>query len=445
MQVTKENMNDLNAIIHIEFNKEDYKPQVEKTLKDYSKKVSMPGFRAGKVPASLVRKMYGQSVFVDELNKLTSETLYNYLKENEIDVLGNPLPLPVNDFNVDVDNAEPIKLSFEIGISPQFKLQLNKDTQFTILEVEPQEEEIEKTIADYQKRLGSTIESNLINPDSIVTFILNIPSQSEGNFEEGKIITVDFQLLSDKTQKIIQGFGVNDSFSTPASDLFANQADLVKHIGDIDADFVLSLVLSKIEEIELAEINQQFFDTIFGEGNVTSLEEMKNRISEDTSKHYMKDGEERFYNEVVNFLIQNIQFELPDRFLQKWLLSVNTDKVSPEDIENNYNQYEKGIRWQLIENKLLEQNNIAFTPEDAIESLQKDFLAYFGGKFDDENLAQRAREIAVNMLKEEKERERVYDNLQKKAIIDLFKNSFTLIQEKLPFEKWVEAMNKPFA
>jgi len=445
MQVTQEKVNDLNAIIHIEFKSEDYKPQVEKTLKDYSKKASMPGFRPGKVPASLVKKMYGQSVFVDELNKLTSETLYNYLKDNQIDVLGNPLPLPINDFSIDVEPTEPIKLAFEIGISPQFDLKLNKETQFTLLTVEPQEEDLEKTIVDYQKRLGTSKVASVISNDSILTLTIFPQNQASEESADGNTISTEFKLLSDKIQSLIQNLSVDNRFDALAGELFTRAEDSNQKLKGISPETPLTIEIKKIEEIELAEVNQEFFDKIFGESNVTSLDEMKDRISEDTSKHYLKDSEERFYNEVIEHLIKEIKFELPDSFLQRWLLSVNTDKVSPEDIENNYTSYEKGIRWQLIENKLIVDNGIQVTFEGAVESLKGDFLAYFGAQADDEEISKRAQEIAINMLKDEKERDRVFDKLQKQAIIELFKNSFTLIQERLAFEKWVEAMNKPFA
>jgi trigger factor len=207
---------------------------------------------------------------------------------------------------------------------------------------------------------------------------------------------------------------------------------------------MFSFEVETVRRKEKAEINQDFFDKLFGPNTIFSEEELKNRIASDSNTRFQKDAETRFFNEVVEDLVKNSSFVLPDDFLKRWLSSTNEGKVTAEDIEENYNNYAKGIRWQLIENKLIRENEITVTREQAIDSVANDFLAYMGGAAGagEEGLTQ-ARSIAERMLQNEKEANKVFDRLYNEALNKLFLEKFTIQQVALPFEDWVKKVSEP--
>lgn len=237
------------------------------------------------------------------------------------------------------------------------------------------------------------------------------------------------------------------------------QVDLTKVIGNTkviaallgisseDAEALQSTFRFEIETIRrkaLAELNQDFFDKLFGKDVIFTEEELRNRIANDAAARFRKDSEARFFNEVVESLVKNAAFQLPDEFLKRWLSAQNEGKVEASDIEQNYENYARGIRWQLIENKLIRDNNIQVTREQAIDSVANDFMAYLGAvdANDEERLTQ-ARSIAERMLTNEKEAQKVFDRLYNEALNQVFLTKFTVNRTELPFDAWVAKVSEP--
>jgi trigger factor len=451
MNITKEHKDELNAIIRIQFGPEDYQPKIDQQLREYSKKVSMPGFRPGKVPAGMVKKMYGKSILVDELNKLTSDSLFGFIRDNQIDILGNPLPAPENDERLDLENPGHINLAFEIGLAPQFDLEISSKKSFEMYVPLIDEEFITKEIENYRERLGDYTETEVAEAGDLVHGVFTELNE-DGSVKEGGISRDtdihDADLKEGDSQAFV-GMKKGDSKTIDVKTVFVNPS-VIAAILAISAEEVESLTSNFRFEAETirrkakAEVNQEFFDKLFGKDAIFSEEELKNRIASDSNTRFQKDAETRFFNEVVEDLVKNSSFVLPDEFLKRWLSSTNDGKVSPEDIEQNYTNYAKGIRWQLIENKLIRDNEISVTREQAIDSVANDFLAYMGGAIGagEEGMTQ-ARSIAERMLQNEKEANKVFDRLYNEALNKLFLEKFTIQQVALPFEDWVKKVSEP--
>jgi len=451
MNITKEHKDELNAIIRIQFGPEDYQPKIDQQLREYSKKVSMPGFRPGKVPAGMVKKMYGKSILVDELNKLTSDSLFGFIRDNQIDILGNPLPAPENDERLDLDNPGHINLAFEIGLAPQFDLEISSKKSFDMYVPLIDEEFISKEIENYRERLGDYTETEVAEAGDLVHGVFTELNE-DGSVKEGGISRHtdihDADLKEGDSQAFV-GMKKGDVKTIDVKTVFVNPS-VIAAILAISAEEVEGLTSQFSFEAETirrkskAEVNQEFFDKLFGKDVIFSEEELKNRIASDSNTRFQKDAETRFFNEVVEDLVKNSSFVLPDEFLKRWLSSTNDGKVSPEDIEQNYTNYAKGIRWQLIENKLIRDNEISVTREQAIDSVANDFLAYMGGAIGagEEGMAQ-ARSIAERMLQNEKEANKVFDRLYNEALNKLFLEKFTIQQVALPFEDWVKKVSEP--
>jgi trigger factor len=450
MLITKEHQDSLNALIRIEFAPEDYQPKVDAQLKEYSKKVQMPGFRPGKVPAGMVRKMYGKSVLVDELNKLTSDTLMEYIREQELDILGNPLPHIENDNSLNLDNPGTIRLAFEVGMAPSFELGINRSVSLTYYAPLVDDAFVAKEIENYRERVGDYEEVEVAaQGDLLHGEFAELNAQGEvlegGLSKHADIHDAD---LKEGDATFFNGMKKGDSREVDMKAVFGNDT-VIKAIlgiseGTVPTEAKFRFTLETLKRKQKAELNQEFFDKLFGKDVIFSEEELKARIAGDAIQRFSKDSEARFFNEAVEYLVKNANFELPDAFLKRWLAQRNEGNVKPEDIENNYSDYSRGIRWQLIENKIIKDFNINVTHEQAIASVSAEFMAYMGGlQTNDEEQSARIQSIAENMLRNEKEAKRVYDRLYNEAMSRLFLDQFDVLKVELSFDDWVKKVTEP--
>jgi trigger factor len=451
MQITQENTGGLNALIRIEFAPEDYQPRIDAQLREYSKKVSMPGFRPGKVPAGMVKKMYGKSILVDELNKLTSDALMGYVRDANLDILGNPLPIEDNDTSLNLDNPGTIKLAFEIGLAPQFELNISSSKSFPFYTPIIDDAFITKEVDNYQDRLGDYTEVNLSEDGDIVHGAFTELGE-DGTVKEGGIskhTDIHDIDLKEGNSKAFIGLKPGESLTLNMKETFGNSKVIAAILGisESEVDALNSNFRFEVENIKRkakAELNQEFFDKLFGKDVIFNEDELRSRIARDASDRFVKDSEARFFNEVVENLVTQSAFELPDEFLKRWLKSNNDGKVNPEDIEQNYTNYARGIRWQLIENKIIRDFNIQVTREQAIESVENEFMAYMGGmEISSDEQRGRIRQIAEQMLQNEKEVNRIYGRLYNEAMNRIFLEQFSVKRIELAFDDWAKKVSEP--
>jgi trigger factor len=453
MNISQEKVDELNAVVRIEFSPSDYQPKIDEQLKEYARKVQMPGFRPGKVPFGMVRKMYGKSILVDQLNKLTSDTLFSFIRENNLDVLGNPLPKPENDMALDLENPGNIKLAFELGLAPSFTIDISSNHSFNLYTMKADDKYIGEIVNDYRVRLGEKAEADSFSEENDVLHGDLIELNEDGSIKEAgfeKHVHFSFpDFKSGNGAEVFRNMKAGEEKEVNLHEAIVNQAVIAAILGvkKEEAEQLSNRFLFKAESIQRpvpAELNQDFFDKLLGPGVVTSEAELQNRIAEDASKRYRKDSENRLFNEVVEHLVSNTSFNLPDEFLKRWLVSQNEGKVNPGDIDQNYSNYSKGIRWQLIEQKLIKENSINITSDQVLDAFTEDFLAYMGAPgTEDELMRERAAEIAKSMMKNEQEVNKVYDRLYNEALTTLFLSGFDIKTIELSFDKWVEQMNKP--
>lgn len=451
MQITQENTGGLNALIRIEFSPEDYQPRIDAQLREYSKKVSMPGFRPGKVPAGMVKKMYGKSILVDELNKLTSDSLTGYIRDSNLDILGNPLPADENDNSLNLDNPGTIKLAFEVGLAPQFDLNISSGIAFPYYSPVIDDTFVTKEVENYQERLGDYSDV-LVSEDGDMVHGIFTELDSDGNVKEGGIskhTDIHDIDLKEGNSKAFAGLKSGESITLNIKETFGNTKVIAAILGisetDVEAlDSAFRFEVENIKRKVKAELNQDFFDKLFGKDVIFNEDELRMRIARDASERFAKDSEARFFNEVVENLVSQSSFELPDEFLKRWLKSNNDGKVNPGDIEENYTNYARGIRWQLIENKIIRDFNIQVSREQAIESVENEFMAYMGGmEISSDEQRGRIRQIAEQMLQNEKEVNRIYGRLYNEAMNKIFLEQCTINRVELPFDDWAKKVSEP--
>ena len=312
MNITRENIDELNAVLKVDIAKEDYSGKVEKVLKDYRKNANIPGFRKGHVPMGMVKKQYGKAVLVDEVNKLLQDALNKYLTEEKLDVLGNPLPKDQENF--DWDN-ESYTFEFELGLSPQFEVNLENKESITYYKIVAGDEMIENQIKTLQKQYGKLISKEVAEEGDQLTGTFK-------NEAEGIDSSITLPLEKLKNKEPFLGAKAGDTIKVSTKDLFEDDHQMmdflkVEHDKAHDLDVEVEFHVDEVNTQELADLDQELFDKLFGSGEVTSVTELKEKIKEDAAKQFEQQSDQQLLNDVTEMLIENTSFDLPKEFLQK--------------------------------------------------------------------------------------------------------------------------------
>jgi len=440
MNIIQENIDELNAVLKVKVVANDYLPKVETALKDYQKKASIPGFRPGKVPSGMIKKMYGKSIMVDEINKLLNDSLYNYLNENKIEVLGNPLPKA--DSIIDWDNQQEFEFLYEMGLAPKFTVDLSPKDKFVYQTVKIDDELVNKYVSDIAKRYGKvenvdvSQETDLLNGD-FVELDSNGEILAGGVFKTGSLFLDRIKEAS--TKKSLVGLKKEDKVVLDASKIAENATELASLLGIDKAQAEaftskLQFTVRGVSRLAAAELNQHFFDKIYGPGAISTEEEFKLKIKDELSAMFVNDSERKFYNDVVEHLMNKINFNLPTQFLKRWIVAANEKPVTPEQVESEFDGYSKGLKWQLIENKIIKDNNLQVTNEEVVEHtkelIQQQFAQMGQGPMGDEELTQTTQRVLAN----QEEAKKLYEKLYGQKVMTLFKTKFTLDNKEVAYD-----------
>lgn len=436
MNITKEQIDDLNAIVTIEVAKDDYTDKVAKVLADYRKNANIPGFRKGNVPMSLIKKQYGMAVLSDEVNKLLQESLNNYLTEEKLDILGNPLPKVTEDFNWESDDY---KFEFELGLSPNFDLSLKTGKKVTKHTIVADDAMIDQQIESIKKQYGK------VSPTETVTEGVEIHgtfTNEEKEIDSKTTLTLE-ALKGKRNPKKFIDKKAGDVISLSTKSLFEDDHDLIKYLGikhdeahglEIDVEFTIT----EITSTEPAELNQELFDKLFGEGKISSEEELRDHIKADAEKQFATQGDQQFLNDISEYLIENTSFDLPSDFLKKWLQTAGEKQLTEEEAIEEYNKSEKGLRYQLIEGKIIKDNNLQITFDELkayAANLIKGQMAQFGQMDPSE---EEVNEIVTRVLSNQEEVKRLSDQSMSEKMMNFFKENATFEEKEVTYEEFIK-------
>lgn len=446
MDITKESIDELNAVVKLKVTPADYTDKVENALKSYQKKVSMPGFRPGKVPASLVRKMYGKSVLAEELNRILSDSLYNYIKENNLEVLGNPLPKEENN-NVDIENEKEFEFSFDMALAPQFSLNLDGNTSFTEMQVAADEKIINDYVSDITRRYGQIVPSQ-VSGEGDLLYGDFVELDAAGEVVPGGIYKSSSMFLDKPVKEhhqLLVGLKAEDKVDLDPIQVSDNVNDRAQKLG-ITAEQAEGLTnkfrftVKSISQLVPAELNQDLFDKVYGPGNVTNETEFRARIAAELEKMFSRDTEERLRSEITNNLLAKTNLSLPDTFLKRWLVAANEKPVTMEQVEAEYPMYARQLRWQLIENKLIKDNGIQVTPDEAkehVKEILKDNYRKYG-RNPDEVSENELNDTAQRVLGKEDEAKKIFENLYAQKLMTLYRSKFNIGTKKVSYEEFIK-------
>jgi trigger factor len=412
MNISKEQVGDLNLTVSVDINKDDYEPKVNEVLRDYRRKVSLPGFRPGKAPEGLIRKMYGKSVLVDEINKLVAGSLQNYIKDEQLSLLGDPMPVN-SGIELEWEIGNPFCFSFEMGLAPIVEVGLSKDDKVVRYRITVDKEMVDKDIDSYAARYGQ-----FVNVESVTDFkekltgdIVRLGADSQALEDEFSAEDTSILLSlvkDDEHKKVFENAKVGDEIIFNLSETFPNDWEIAsilkkkdkEEISDI-AGSLFRFTVKTIEKFVYAELNQELFDKVFGEGEVTGLEDFEERIKSAITERFEASCMIKFGSDMREYLLEKVNPQLPEEFLRKWLLSLNKD-VDPETFEKEFPAFLKSMKQDLITQSIIKQKEVKVEEQEVIdaakETTKRQFAQYGLTNIPDSALMN----YAMGALREEK-------------------------------------------
>ncbi|WP_299226811.1 trigger factor [uncultured Psychroserpens sp.] len=436
MNITREDIDALNAVVKVDIAKEDYSDKVEKILSDYRKSANIPGFRKGHVPMTMVKKQYGKAVLVDEVNKLLQDALNKYLTEEKLDVLGNPLPKPQDDLDWD---ADAFTFEFELGLAPEFEVKLKGKKTITHYNIVADDKMLDSQVEHIRKQYGKIISQDTVAKDSEITGVFE---NEEKGINNSTTITLD-KFKGKTTEKQFIGAKIGDVITLKTKKLFNDDHDLmtflkISHDDAHGLDIEVNFTINEINTRELADLDQELFDKLFGKGEVTSVTELKEKIKIDSEKQFGQQGDQKLLNDVTEYLVESTKFDLPAAFLQKWMQTAGEEVMDADQAKEEYEKSEKSMRYQLIEGKLIEKHGLQVTFDDLkahAREMIKAQMAQFGQMNpSDEELDG----IATRILSNKDEVKRLSEQLMSQKLLNLYKAEANLKTKEITYDDFVK-------
>ncbi len=436
MNITRENIDALNAVVKVDIVKEDYRDKVEKILSDYRKSANIPGFRKGHVPMGMVKKQYGKAVLVDEVNKLLQDALGKYLVEEKLDVLGNPLPKPQDDLDWD---ADAFSFEFELGLAPEFEVKLKGKKAITHYNIIADDDMITNQVENIQKQYGKIISQEQVAEDSEITG--KFVNEAE-NIENVATFSVD-KIKGKANVKKFVGAKVGDVITLKTKNLFNVDYGLttylkVDHQVAKDLNVEVTFEVSEINKRELADLDQELFDKLFGPKVVTTVTELKEKIKADSEKQFAQQGDQKLLNDVTEYLVDNTKFDLPAEFLQKWMQTAGEEPMTEDQAKEEYEKSEKSMRYQLIEGKLIAEHNLQVQFEE-LKAFAMDMIKGQMAQFGQMNPSEKELEdIAARIMSNQDEVKRLSEQLMSQKLLNLYKTEANLKTKDITYDDFVK-------
>lgn len=431
MNITKNTTDKLNAVLTVTVDKADYQEKVVDVLNQYRKTANIKGFRKGQVPMSFVKKQYEQAVIFDTVNEILQKSVSEYINAEKLSILGNPVPVMK-----DVDwDADQLSFDFELGLAPEFDVDLSK-VEVESYKVKVADDEIQKYVDNFAARFGSLKSLTQAEAEAV----LKVEASVEG--QETKQTFIRLEELKDASAFIGKKSG--DVVEVNSNDIFDTAEEAAQQLNtEVSEEGTnVTYTIKEINKAEKAEVNQELFDKVYGEGAVDSEEAFRNKIKEESENMYNKESDKQIINDVVAKLLDTVQFDLPTEFLTKWLITSNENVTSEEQAKEQLVKMDKGLRYQLIEAKIAEVNNVEVNAEEVKEAAFaaiKDQLKMYGQTSIPEETLQ---QIAMSALQNQEEYNRLSYQVFTDKMLDIFKNNVKLNEKEVTFDEFVDIITE---
>ena len=444
INITKENIDDLNAFLKVKIEKADYEEKVETVLKDYRKKATIKGFRPGMVPIGLIKKMYGKAVQIDEINKIVTENIQKYITDEKLEILGDPLPKVDEQDKIDFDTQQDFTFSFELGLTPLFELKLSKKNKVNQYDIIVDEKMRSQYLENYTRRYGELKKAEQIEEKDVVKGRIEAIDENGNVIPEGPSVeetSLGIDIIKDeKIKKEFIGKNIHDTIDFDLKKAFPNDTEIAgilhkkkEEVADLGANY--RFTVNEISRFYPAELGKELFDKIFGEDVINSEEEFMKKIEEEIVANLKRESDFKLMMDIKNMTMEKTDFQLPEEFLKKWLLRVN-EKSTAEQIEKEFDSFSKDLKWQLIRNKVAHDNEVKISEEELQKEAENitryQFQQYGLFYTTDEQIANYAKET----LKRDEDAKRIADKILDEKVILLIKELVKLEDKSVTTEEF---------
>jgi trigger factor len=444
LEITLNKKNNTEGLIKIKLTEGDYQPHVEEKVKDYARKANIKGFRQGKVPSGVIRKMFGKSILVDEINHLLSHKLSDYIKDNNLKIIGDPLPNHEKAREIDWESQKDFEFEYQIGMVEDFKYELSPAVKVKSYKIDIDDKVIADTLADLKKRFG-----NVTYPETseVSDSLFGSLTSKDGSVsKEHAFILVE--KIAKKEQSKFVGKKKDDEVEFDIEKAFTD-ADVKAQLLGIsedearDAKGSYTFKISTISRTEPAEVNQELFDKVFGKDVVTSEDAFTDKIKETIGENYKRETDHFLAHHIEDYFLDHTAITIPDEFLKNWLKSTSNGEVTDDILNKEYKDYVRGLKWDLIKTKIAEEKSIKVEADEVRNKAKEMILAQFGGQAFAEQLKDRMDAIADNYLQNENGQNfmKLYNQLKNEKIVDYIKQNISIDEKKVSvdeFKKIVE-------
>ena len=445
MKITQSKAKDLMATITVEVVAADYTEKVDKVLKDYRKTADVPGFRKGKTPMAIINKKYRTSVIVEEVNKLLQDELYKHISAEKVRVLGSPMP--IDETPIDWENTEDFTFQYEVGLAPEFDVKITAKDKLNYYKIKADAKLVDGYCTDIAKRYGK-MSNPEVSVEGDLIFCAISQLDVDGNVMSNGIsneATVAMEYIADaKVKKQFVGVKKDDVLKVNVMKAFTNHSDLGSML-NVSHDALHNLsseefqfTVKNINQLAPAELTTELFDKVYGEGKVKDIKEFKAKVQAEAEGQFVGESDRMLKNDIVTYFIEKLKLQMPDDFLKRWLVQTSEQPITMEMLATEYDMYAKSLQWQLIENKILENYEVKVTQEDVLNQTKKligsQMKQYGQPESDDAQLT----DIATNILKNEEERKKIYDQIFDERTLVVYKENFKLTEKNVTYDEFVK-------
>lgn len=447
MEIALEKSTETNASLKIKLSKSDYQPEVDKKLKDYGRRASIKGFRPGKVPPSLIQKMYGKSVLVDEINELLKNTVSNYIRDNKLQVVGDPLPDREQADAIDWDTQSEFEFNYNLGLASDFDVNFEALPAVPTYEIEAGETELNSTIEELKTRFSGHSHAEESAEGDMIYGELKQDAKEDGEPFATKTALPTKQIAAEELPKFI-GLKKGDTVTFDIQKTFPDEKSRGLATGlkgeeaaNLEGEFTFTV--DDVTRNEPAEIGQEFFDKVLGKDAVENEEQFREKVLEIIKTNYGRESATLQRLDIEQALLDNIAISLPDDFLKEWLLTNNQGNVTETEVEEQYEAFARSVKLQLIKNKIASENEINVSYEDVMEATRGLVREQFGFYGDDEQMKQSIDQIARQYLMDEKGDNymKMYNRMFDDKVIDLIKTKLTLEPKTISVDEFKELVS----
>jgi len=439
LNITLDKQSTTDGLIKITLTETDYQPKVEGKLKDYARKATIKGFRAGKVPAGVIKKMYGKSVLVEEVNLIISHSVSDYIKDNKLKILGDPIPNQDKAMNIDWDTQKDFEFEFQIGMVEEFTYDISKNVKIKSHPIDVDQKVIDETLADLKQRFGKVTYPEVSElTDSVFGTIL---------LQDGspKNVVINIDKVEQKEQKKFIGLKNDDSVDFEIEKILTDENQVAQILGVTpeeakSATGKYTLKVTSISRTEPAVINTELFDRVFGPGVVKTEEEFFAKVKETVADNYKRETEHLLDHEIMHYYVDHTKINMPENFLKTWLKSTGQGQLTDEILNKEFKSYSDSLKWDLIKNKIAEDHKINVDGEEVRAKAKELIAEQFGGPAIVEQLGDKMDDIANNYLSGQDGKGenfmRLYNQLRTEKISKLIRESVTVTEKKVSLDEF---------